>query len=74
MVDVTFDGEYRQSPPSLHDLPAGSFVVEDVTADGRVLTQVPSEDIFGAESGSAQRIDVTLNWFQELERLAPRER
>jgi serine/threonine-protein kinase len=74
VVDVAFDGEYRQSPPSLHDLPDGGFNVWDVTAEGRVLTMQPSEDFFGAESGPGARIDVTLNWFQELERFAPRER
>ena len=49
---------FRLSPPE-HQR------AHDVTGDGRFLARVPAESRLGATRGGA-RVQVVLNWFEEL--------
>ena len=69
-MEIAGGDDFRVVSSRTIALPEGVFGYSDVAPDGRLLTV--RADLDGA-SDVAARINVTLNWFQELERLAPRD-
>ena len=69
----TSDG-FRVAGASSVEISGALRLPLDVAADGRVLV-IAGDNPFTelSNDAGASRINVTLNWFQELERLAPRE-
>ena len=56
--ELLFEGRFIRTPRTNHD----------VTADGKRFVMVHASESGGSER---QQLNVVLNWFQELERLAP---
>ena len=75
-AEMTYDGSLSQVPPRVAFGELGEFNgPTDVAADGRFLglTVVVTSDSEETTGQPHDRIRVRLNWFQELERLAPRD-